>query len=83
MQMAEWSGALHPLTPRSLIQINLSIMRFFLILLLAAAPAYSAELSGPVTHIRDGDTVEISGIAVRFRGVNCPERGHQDGAYRH
>ena len=38
-----------------------------------------AELSGTVTHIRDGDTIEVGGLSVRLRGLNCPERGTASG----
>jgi endonuclease YncB( thermonuclease family) len=55
-------------------------MRFapFLAVALAAlaAPA-SADviLDGIVTHVRDADTIEVEGVAVRLKGVNAPERG--------
>lgn len=41
-----------------------------------AAPKVSSQttiLSGPVTHVRDGDTIEVNGIAVRLSALNCPE----------
>jgi endonuclease YncB( thermonuclease family) len=28
-----------------------------------------------VTHVRDGDTIEVAGVAVRLEGVAAPERG--------
>ena len=31
------------------------------------------ELYGPVTHVRDGDTIKIGPIAVRLEGVSAPE----------
>ena len=30
---------------------------------------------GPVTYVRDGDTIEISGRAVRFAKLDCAEKG--------
>jgi len=36
------------------------------------------ELSGNVTHVADGDTLDINGIRIRLSLVNTPERG-QDG----
>ena len=30
---------------------------------------------GRVTHVRDGDTIEVSGRAVRLKGLTCDERG--------
>ncbi|WP_305972600.1 MULTISPECIES: thermonuclease family protein [unclassified Mameliella] len=32
-------------------------------------------VSGRVTQIRDGDTIEVSGIPIRLNGLNCEERG--------
>ncbi len=28
---------------------------------------------GPVTHIRDGDTIEVSGVPIRLNGLHAPE----------
>jgi endonuclease YncB( thermonuclease family) len=32
-------------------------------------------LTGPVTHVRDGDTIEVAGKPIRLQGLNCNERG--------
>jgi endonuclease YncB( thermonuclease family) len=32
-------------------------------------------LSGAVTHVRDGDTIEVAGTPVRLNGLNCDELG--------
>lgn len=40
----------------------------------AASPGPGA-LTGPVTHVRDGDTIEVAGKPVRLQGLNCNERG--------
>ena len=32
-----------------------------------------------VTHVRDGDTIEVNGIAVRLSALDCPENGTQQG----
>ena len=37
------------------------------------------RLSGPVTHVRDGDTVEISGVPVRIANLDCAETESQAG----
>jgi len=37
------------------------------------------ELTGRVTHVRDGDTVEVDDIAVRIANLDCPERGTDAG----
>ena len=34
-----------------------------------------AELTGQITHIRDGDTIEVGDIAIRLNGLTCDERG--------
>lgn len=33
------------------------------------------DLSGPVTHVRDADTIEVAGIPVRIANLDCAERG--------
>jgi len=35
------------------------------------------ELSGNVTHVADGDTLDINGIRIRLSLVNTPERGQE------
>lgn len=40
---------------------------------LSAAMAQQASLTGNVTHVRDGDTIEVEGVAVRLNGVSAPE----------
>ncbi|MHA6326803.1 thermonuclease family protein [Roseivivax sp. CAU 1753] len=37
-------------------------------------------LVGPVSHVRDGDTFEIGGVAVRFSDFDCAELGTERGA---
>ncbi|WP_208856319.1 thermonuclease family protein [Leisingera aquaemixtae] len=34
-----------------------------------------ADLVGAVTRVRDGDTIEVSGVPVRLQGLTCDERG--------
>lgn len=41
--------------------------------------ARGGDLTGRVTHVRDGDTVEIEDIAVRIANLDCPERGTDAG----
>ena len=38
-------------------------------------------LTGTVAHVRDGDTVEVDGIAIRLAALNCPENKTQKGQY--
>ena len=40
-----------------------------------------AEVTGRVSHVRDGDTIEVGHTAVRIANLDCPERG-QPGAAR-
>ena len=40
----------------------------------------SAEtIQGRVTHIRDGDTIEVDGIPIRFGSLDCAESGTRAG----
>ena len=34
-----------------------------------------AELTGQITHVRDGDTIKVGNIAIRLNGLTCDERG--------
>ena len=34
-----------------------------------------AELTGQITHVRDGDTIEVGHIAIRLNRLTCDERG--------
>ena len=38
-------------------------------------------LKGQVTQLRDGDTIEVNGIAIRLSALDCPERGTRDGEH--
>ena len=45
---------------------------------LLAAPAIAladepAILTGTVTHVRDGDTIEVGKVPIRLNGVSAPE----------
>jgi len=47
----------------------------------AASSASSGRtvLTGKVTHIRDGDTIEVNNVPIRLSALDCPERGTQKG----
>ena len=49
----------------------------------AATSAYSDQtvLTGTVTHVRDGDTIEVNNVPIRLAALDCPERGTRDGDY--
>ena len=49
-----------------------------------APPSTSSDqtvLTSKVTHVRDGDTIEVNGIPVRLAALDCPERNTKDGDY--
>ena len=52
-------------------------MRWFLYLILMLLPVFahaaSSTLTGIVTHVRDGDTIEVNNIPIRLNGVSAPE----------
>jgi endonuclease YncB( thermonuclease family) len=62
---------------------HLTIILAFLVPLSSPVAAQDANnpavLSGTVTDVRDGDTIEVGGIAVRLAALDCPERGTQKG----
>jgi len=37
------------------------------------------DLSGPVTHVRDGDTIEVAGVPVRLQGLHAAELSEPGG----
>ena len=37
------------------------------------------QLVGPVTHVRDGDTIEVKGVPVRLNGLHAPELNEPGG----
>ena len=45
------------------------------------SPISGSILSGIVTHVRDGDTIEVDGIAIRLAALNCPENKTQKGRH--
>ena len=47
----------------------------------SALPKRGTLLEGQVTHVRDGDTIEVNGIAIRLSALDCPERGTRDGEH--
>ena len=44
-------------------------------------PKPGTLLEGQVTHVRDGDTIEVNGIAIRLSALDCPERGTRGGEH--
>ncbi|MEO0750188.1 MAG: thermonuclease family protein [Pseudomonadota bacterium] len=44
-----------------------------------SASASVPQIEGRVTHVRDGDTIEVGAVAIRFRELDCTERGTKAG----
>ena len=44
-------------------------------------PKPGAILEGRVTDVRDGDTIEVNGLAIRLSALSCPERATRDGEH--
>jgi endonuclease YncB( thermonuclease family) len=38
-------------------------------------------LTGTISHIRDGDTIEVGGIPIRIAALNCPENDTLEGQF--
>ena len=39
----------------------------------------SADLGGRVTHVRDGDIIEVAGVPARIANLDCAELGTNEG----
>ena len=50
----------------------------FIVLLVTPATGQDT-LTGTVTHVRDGDTIEVTDVPVRLNGVAAPELGEAFG----
>ena len=65
------------------LQTCLTLILAFLVTLSSPVAAQNANnpavLSGTVTDVRDGDTIEVGGIAIRLSALDCPENGTQQG----
>jgi endonuclease YncB( thermonuclease family) len=48
---------------------------------LGRLPALTAvrTVEGAVTHVRDGDTIEVAGTPIRFGSLDCAERDTMEG----
>jgi endonuclease YncB( thermonuclease family) len=44
-----------------------------------AASCPRGAFTGKVTHVRDGDTIEVGGLPIRLNGLAAPERGEPGG----
>lgn len=59
--------------------IGLAVLAYGYMLQVDEGPAPTSTgartLTGSVTHVRDGDTIEVSGVPIRFAGLDCAELG--------
>jgi endonuclease YncB( thermonuclease family) len=57
--------------------IGFAVLGYGYMLLFEDGPARpgARTLTGSVTHVRDGDTIEVSGVPIRFAGLDCAELG--------
>jgi len=61
---------------------RIAMMAMILVVLSLAVtrgPKAETVLEGIVTHVRDGDTIEVAGIAIRLQGLHAPELGEPGG----
>lgn len=49
------------------------------LLTLGAPPPQIVTIDGTVTHVRDGDTIEIGSVVIRLAALDCAELGTADG----
>ena len=47
----------------------------------AKASDYYSTLTGTISHIRDGDTIEVGNIPIRIAALNCPENDTPEGQF--
>ena len=59
------------------------ILNFFVVLFLLSVNSISQTsiIEGKITHVRDGDTLEIENIPVRLAALDCPENNTPEGRY--
>jgi len=64
-----------PTSALNALEIRLYRIAFSFALLIAfsAASEERSVLTGTVTHVRDGDTIEVGKIPIRLNGVSAPE----------
>ena len=59
------------------------ILNFFVVLFLLSSNSIShtSIIEGKITHVRDGDTLEIENRPVRLAALDCPENNTPEGRY--
>ena len=59
--------------------ITLALLNMLSFSVVAKDPNKPTVLKGSITHVRDGDTIEVDGIAIRLLALNWLENGTQKG----
>jgi len=55
------------------------IIAFFAATISQAKALEYSTLSGVISHIRDGDTIEVGDIPIRIAALDCPENNTKEG----
>ncbi len=55
------------------------LLAILFVVMLATPAAAQDTLTGMVTHVRDGDTIEVGDVPVRLDGVAAPELNERHG----
>jgi endonuclease YncB( thermonuclease family) len=89
--MPAWAGGVRRSVPRGRrnwrLWLNIGLLAAATVLAIwlngADAPADFGDLTGPVTHVVDGDTLDLAGRRIRLADLDAPERdqtcGRSDG----
>ena len=56
-----------------MVTLRAALLSVGLAILPGVSPALAGELSGVVSHVRDGDTIELGPVAIRLQGLHAPE----------
>ena len=59
--------------------LKIFIIAFFAAVIPQAKAFEYSTLSGVISHIRDGDTIEVGDIPVRIAALDCPENDTEEG----
>jgi micrococcal nuclease len=62
-------------SPMEMIACLLAVLACLLATQAVAASCPRGTLTGEVTHVRDGDTIEVGGMPIRLQGLAAPESG--------
>jgi endonuclease YncB( thermonuclease family) len=71
MQQGVWPRSI---AYRTLLVTRMLAIALVLIIVPRLGEAEETRLMGKVTFVRDGDTIEVGGIAIRLNGISAPEQ---------